>query len=97
MIRYLTFALAATLFYSIAHAQQGNLPTPVQKLPAYPPVVCVAPNWATYFTEPCWSAALTKCAYEQARNAARQRAAMNGRRHPLANSSDLKLTKRIEP
>jgi hypothetical protein len=52
MIRYLTFALAATLFYSIAHAQQGNLPTPVQKLPAYPPVVCVAPNWAT---EPCES------------------------------------------
>jgi hypothetical protein len=44
MIRYLTFALAATLFYSIAHAQQVNLPTPVQKLPAYPPVVCVAPN-----------------------------------------------------
>ena len=44
-----------------------------------------------YFREPSWSAALTKCAYEQARNAARQRAAMNGRRHPLADSSDLKL------
>jgi hypothetical protein len=25
---------------------QGNLPTPVQALPKYPPVVCVAPNWA---------------------------------------------------
>jgi|SRR5262249_51347222 len=32
-----------------AHAieYQGKLPKPVQKLPAYPPVVCVAPNWAT--------------------------------------------------
>src|SRR5262249_16863483 len=32
-----------------AHAieYQGRLPKPVQKLPAYPPVVCVAPNWAT--------------------------------------------------
>jgi hypothetical protein len=29
---------------------QGNLPTPVQSLPAYPPVTCVAPDWAT---EPC--------------------------------------------
>ena len=26
---------------------QGNLPTPVQKLPAYPPVMCVATNWET--------------------------------------------------
>jgi len=32
-----------------AHAieYQRRLPKPVQKLPAYPPVVCVAPNWAT--------------------------------------------------
>jgi len=35
-----------------AHAieYQGKLPKPVQRLPSYPPVVCVAPNWAT---EPC--------------------------------------------
>jgi hypothetical protein len=26
---------------------QGNLPTSVQKLPTYPPVVCVAANWET--------------------------------------------------
>jgi hypothetical protein len=26
---------------------QGNLPTPVQKLPTYPPVACVATNWET--------------------------------------------------
>jgi autotransporter passenger strand-loop-strand repeat protein len=43
MIRYFTFA--ATLFYNIAHAQQGNLPTPVRKLAPYPPIVCVTPNW----------------------------------------------------
>jgi hypothetical protein len=24
---------------------QGNLPTPVQKLPTHPPIACVAPNW----------------------------------------------------
>jgi hypothetical protein len=52
MIRYFTFALAATLFYSIAHAQQGNLPTPVRKLAPYPPIVCVTPNWTP---EPCES------------------------------------------
>ena len=41
---------------------QGKLPKPVQRLPSHPPVVCVAPNWAT---EPCedrqpryWLAAL---------------------------------------
>jgi hypothetical protein len=50
MIRHLTLALTAALFCNVAHAQQGNLPAPVQKLPPYPPVVCVAPNWAT---EPC--------------------------------------------
>jgi hypothetical protein len=50
---YFTFAfvlLATLLASTITHAQQGNLPTPVQKLPAYPPVVCVTPNWTT---EPC--------------------------------------------
>lgn len=30
---------------SSAHAQQGNMPKPVQKLPAYPPVVCVTTDW----------------------------------------------------
>src|SRR5438445_11199380 len=45
-------ALALLFSVGAAHAQQGNLPTPVQKLPAHPPVVCVAPNWAT---EPCES------------------------------------------
>ena len=35
-----------------AHAQQGNLPKPVGKLPPYPPVVCVTPNWTS---EPCES------------------------------------------
>jgi hypothetical protein len=33
-----------------AHAQQGKLPTPVKKLPAYPPVACVSPDWRP---EPC--------------------------------------------
>jgi hypothetical protein len=33
-------------------AQQGNLPKPVQALPAYPPVVCVTPKWER---EPCES------------------------------------------
>ena len=50
MIRYFTFAfvLLAMLFAStITHAQQGNLPVPVQKLPSYPPVVCVTPNWTS--------------------------------------------------
>jgi hypothetical protein len=43
-------ALALLFSVGAAHAQQGNLPTPVQKLPSYPPVVCVAPNWRP---EPC--------------------------------------------
>jgi hypothetical protein len=43
-------ALALLLSGSAAHAQQGNLPTPVQKLPAYPPVACVTPDWRS---EPC--------------------------------------------
>jgi hypothetical protein len=38
-------ALALVLSPGIAHAQQGNLPRPVQKLPTYPPVVCVTPDW----------------------------------------------------
>ena len=43
-------ALTLILSAGVAHAQQGNLPRPVQKLPAYPPVVCVTPNWRS---EPC--------------------------------------------
>src|SRR6516225_427172 len=43
-------ASIAVLFLATgtAHAveYQGNLPKPVQKLPAYPPVVCVAPDWS---------------------------------------------------
>ncbi len=50
MIRHLTLALTAALFCSVAHAQQGNLPAPVQKLSPYPPVVCVTPDWRP---EPC--------------------------------------------
>ena len=30
---------------SSAHAQQGNLPKPAQKLPAYPPATCVTTDW----------------------------------------------------
>jgi hypothetical protein len=52
MIRHLTLALAAALFCSVAHAQQGDLPVPVQKLAPYPGVVCVTPNWTP---EPCES------------------------------------------
>lgn len=48
-MRYIVFALVAVLFSSVAHAQQGNLPKPVGKLPPYPPVVCVTPITA----EPC--------------------------------------------
>jgi hypothetical protein len=49
MKRLLLAGVAALLLVTgTAHAveYQGNLPTPVQKLPAYPPVVCVAPNWS---------------------------------------------------
>jgi hypothetical protein len=60
--------IIAALFLAtgIAHAieYQGKLPKPVQRLPSYPPVVCVAPNWAA---EPCedtqpryWLAALAE-------------------------------------
>jgi hypothetical protein len=42
--------LALLFSVGAAHAQQGNLPTPVQKLPAYPPVACVTPDWTS---EPC--------------------------------------------
>jgi hypothetical protein len=43
----------SVLSASAAHATeyQGNLPKPVQKLPAYPPVVCVATNWALEWCE----------------------------------------------
>ena len=39
-----TLLIAAIPANSVA-AQQGNLPVPMQKLPSYPPVVCVTPNW----------------------------------------------------
>ena len=42
--------IAAIPANSVAHAQQGNLPKPVQKLSPYPPVVCVTPDWRP---EPC--------------------------------------------
>lgn len=54
MIRHLTLALALVAAAPALAEMQGNLPTPVQKLPAYPPAVCVAPNWATV---PCASRA----------------------------------------
>jgi hypothetical protein len=41
-----TAGTATLLLLAEASAQQGNLPKPVQKLPAYPPVICVATNWA---------------------------------------------------
>jgi hypothetical protein len=43
-------ALLTATSAAYATEYQGKLPTPVQRLPKYPPVVCVAPNWAT---EPC--------------------------------------------
>src|SRR5215469_14986226 len=41
-------AALSVLCASAAHTRewQGNLPKPVWKLPPYPPVVCVAPDWA---------------------------------------------------
>src|SRR5438132_8097660 len=42
--------IAAIPANSVAHAQQGNLPKPVQKLSPYPPVACVTPDWRP---EPC--------------------------------------------
>ena len=52
MSRAALLCCTALALFSVgaAHAQQGNLPTPVQKLPAYPPVACVTPNWRP---EPC--------------------------------------------
>ena len=48
MIGYLIVAFAFFAAVPVAQAgMQGNLPAPVQKLPPYPPVVCVASNWAT--------------------------------------------------
>ena len=54
MSRSALLCCTALALFSVgaAHAQQGNLPTPVQKLPAYPPVACVTPNW---MPEPCES------------------------------------------
>jgi len=45
---FLTSIAALFLATGAAHAieYQGKLPKPVQRLPSYPPVVCVAPNWA---------------------------------------------------
>jgi len=50
----LTSVAALFLATGAAHAieWQGNMPKPVGKLPPYPPVVCVAPNWKR---EPCES------------------------------------------
>jgi hypothetical protein len=47
-------AALSVLSASAAHTRewQGNMPKPVGKLPPYPPVVCVAPNWKP---EPCES------------------------------------------
>src|SRR5215471_4510339 len=45
-------AALSVLYASAAHARewQGNMPKPVGKLPSYPPIVCVTPNW---IPEPC--------------------------------------------
>ena len=47
-------AVLSMLCASAAHTRewQGNMPKPVGKLPPYPPVVCVTPNWTP---EPCES------------------------------------------
>src|SRR5262245_42767706 len=49
MKRLLLTGIAALslLCASAAHTRewQGNMPKPVGKLPPYPPVVCVTPNW----------------------------------------------------
>ncbi len=52
MSRAALLGCTLALLFSVGagHAQQGNLPTPVQKLPAYPPVACVTPDWRP---EPC--------------------------------------------
>jgi hypothetical protein len=49
MARYFTSFVLLALFLAstVTHSQQGNMPVPVQKLPPYPPTVCVAPNWTT--------------------------------------------------
>jgi hypothetical protein len=54
MKKALLAGVAALLMLSAsaAHATewQGNIPKPVGKLPPYPPIVCVTPNWTP---EPC--------------------------------------------
>jgi hypothetical protein len=118
MIRYLILVLALLLVaIRPAPAQQGNLPKPVQSLPAYPPVRCVTVDWTVescewrqvqaavegveavakawakaqaqsmgaykeanhtlpwpdqklrIYSEPCWSAASSKCSWEARRAA----------------------------
>jgi hypothetical protein len=44
---FISALLAMLCLPHLALAQQGRLPKPVQPLPSYPPVVCVAPNWKT--------------------------------------------------
>jgi hypothetical protein len=44
-VRTALVAAAIVLGATVAHGQQGNLPTPVQRLPSYPPAVCVTPDW----------------------------------------------------
>jgi hypothetical protein len=57
-IRTLSAGIAAmSVLHTSAAAQQGNLPTPVGKLPPYPPVVCVTPNWTA---EACESRQMTE-------------------------------------
>lgn len=45
MIRYLILVLALLLVAIRPAPAQGNLPKPVQSLPAYPPVRCVTVDW----------------------------------------------------
>ena len=55
MKRLLLSGIAALfLATGAAHARewQGNMPKPIGKLPSYPPIVCVTPNWTP---EPCES------------------------------------------
>ena len=60
-----SIAALSVLSASAAHTRewQGSMPKPVGKLPAYPPVVCVAPDWAVESCEDRsdnWLAAMTR-------------------------------------